>query len=99
MQKPRRSNSFKTNLPNQFKSFFNQNLNNYYQKMVESNDADSAGPSHADLNEPLELHHFHEWNDFTEEEPECDEEKATENCEIVESELESLPAFLTEQEY
>ena len=49
--------------------------------------------------EPLELHHFHEWNDYVEEDPSCDEEKATENADIVEGELMSLESILTEQEY
>ena len=28
------------------------------------------------LDEPLEIQHFYDWNEYTEEEPECDEEKA-----------------------
>jgi len=47
----------------------------------------------------LELHHFYEWNDYTERNADCDEEKATENADVVEGELESLASILTEQEF
>ena len=53
----------------------------------------------AETGQPLELHHFYQWNEYTEEDAECDEEKATENADIVEGELESLSSILTEHEY
>ena len=51
------------------------------------------------MGELVELHHFYVWNEYTEEAPECDEEKTTENADIVEGELESLASILTEHEY
>ena len=45
------------------------------------------------------MHHFHEWNDYTEDDDACDDEKAQENADMVEAEFESLSAILTEQEY
>ena len=65
--------------------------------MVECNDTDQL--SFGKVGEPLELHHFYLWNDYTEADPECDEDKATENADIVEGELESLASILTEHEY
>ena len=41
--------------------------------MVESDPQDME---FAVMGQPLELHHFYDWNDYTEEDPECDEEKA-----------------------
>ncbi len=69
--------------------------------MVESSasPSDNTKVSFAQIGDPLELHHFYEWNDYTEEITDCDEEKATENADIVEGELMSLPAILSEQEY
>ena len=64
--------------------------------MVESDPQDME---FAEMGQPLELHHFYDWNDYTEEDPECDEEKAQENADIVEGELESLSAILSEKEY
>ena len=58
-----------------------------------------ANESYPKIGDKLELKHFYEWNNYTEEEPECDEEKAQENADIVEGELESLASILTEQEY
>lgn len=49
--------------------------------------------------EPLELHHFYDWSTYTGDVEECDEEKATENADIVEGELESLASILNEHEY
>ena len=65
--------------------------------MVESNDNEQL--SFGKVGELLELHHFHLWNDYTEADCECDEEKATENADIVEGELMSLESILTEDEY
>ena len=45
------------------------------------------------------MHHFFEWNDYTDDAPDCDEEKAQENADLVEGELESLDSILTEKEY
>lgn len=64
--------------------------------MVESDPQDNQ---FAEVGNPLELHHFYNWNDYTEEDPECDEEKAQENADIVEGELEALASILSEQEY
>ena len=66
--------------------------------MVESN---SITDSKFGINDqPLELHHFYQWNDYTEEDPEdCDAEKVAENADIVEGEIESLAAIMNETEY
>jgi len=55
--------------------------------------------SFPEIGAPLELHHFYEWNAYTEADPSCDEEKAAENRDIVEGELESLASILTELEF
>ena len=67
--------------------------------MVESSNTANNSMTFAEVGEPLELHHFYMWNEYTEEDTECDEEKATENADIVEGELESLASILTEHEY
>ncbi len=71
--------------------------------MVDSSEAagdnTTSKASFAQIGDPLELNHFYEWNDYTDEIIDCDEEKATENADIVEGELMSLPAILSEQEY
>ena len=43
--------------------------------MVDSN-LDESQIASANVGEPLELHHFYRWNDYTDEVAECDEEKA-----------------------
>ena len=58
--------------------------------------SEDAQNGFAQIGEPLELHHFYMWNDYTEEDPECDEEKATENADMVEGEIESISSILTE---
>lgn len=66
--------------------------------MVESNNTIKRA-KFAEVGEMIELHHFHNWNEYTDEDAECDDEKATENADVVEGELESLESILTPHEY
>lgn len=44
--------------------------------MVECNPVETSSSNYPRLGEPLELHHFFKWNDYTAEVAECDQEKA-----------------------
>lgn len=63
--------------------------------MVEVDGGSEAFPRKED---PLELHHFYEYHPYTDP-ADLDAEKAQENADVVEGELESLASILTEQEY